>query len=55
MGADDDSDCPGHDWRVTGAVFGPDGSQVENVCRHCGAVSVETAVTLNPGLDVRRD
>jgi hypothetical protein len=56
MGADDDRNCPlGHVWRVTGAVFGPDGAQVDEVCDRCGALNVETSVTLNPGLRKPRD
>lgn len=53
VGADDDGDCE-HVFRMTGAVFASD-AQVDNVCTLCGAVSVETSVTLNPGLGVTRD
>lgn len=42
--------CVEHVWDVVGAVFATD-AQVEETCRRCGAVAVETSVTLNPGID----
>jgi hypothetical protein len=42
VGKDDDSDCAGHVWRVRGAVFDDDGSQVDYECSRCGAVMVES-------------
>lgn len=43
----------GHEWQVVGAVFAAD-AQVESTCGLCGAVAVETSVTLNPGIDESR-
>jgi hypothetical protein len=39
-----------HEWAVAGAVFAAD-AQVESSCTRCGAVAVETSVTLNPGVN----
>jgi hypothetical protein len=49
----DKSECVEHVWVVRGAVFAAD-AQVESHCARCGAVSVETSMTLNPGHDVGR-
>ena len=42
--------CAEHVWQVTEAVFATD-AQVASTCTRCGAVTVETSVTLNPGID----
>jgi hypothetical protein len=42
--------CVEHVWKVAGAVFAAD-AQVESTCVRCGAVAVETSVTLNPGVN----
>lgn len=46
----DQTGCVEHVWVVRGAVFAAD-AQVESHCARCGAVAVETSVTLNPGID----
>lgn len=40
MGADDDVDCPGHVWQMTGATIGMDGGHVDEECILCGAVAL---------------
>lgn len=44
MGKDDDADCAGHVWRVRGATFDDDGSQVDYECGRCGALMMESGL-----------
>jgi hypothetical protein len=42
--------CVEHVWQVSEAVFGSD-AQVTSRCIRCPAVTVETSVGLNPGVN----